>query len=219
MTRLAIVYYSATGNIHKLAVAAAAAGEAAGAEVRLRRAAEISSEPLAPNFSAWTDANAEHAATAHDGVQEASIDDLDWADAVLWGTPGRYGLLAGPLKHFIDQTFELHARRGLVNKVMSSFTSTGTPHGGQESTILSLNNVFYHWGAIIVAPGVIDDVLLRPSNGNPYGVSATSGLQAVPGGLALNVTEDNLLAIGFQTRRVIEVAAALKAGLPTPVPA
>lgn len=212
MINVAIVYYSATGNVHKLAVAAAEAAEKAGAEVRLRRVAEITTQPLAPNFQAWTDANVEHVGSSRE-VAEAAIDDLDWADVVVWGTPGRYGLPAGPLKHFIDQTFELHARRGLVNKVMSSFTSTGTQHGGQESTILALNNVFYHWGAIIVPPGVVDDILLAPSNGNPYGVSAVSGMQAVPGHLAGNVTEDNLAAIGFQTCRTMQIAAALKAGL------
>jgi len=217
MTRLTIAYYSATGNIHKLAVAAAAAGEAAGAEVRLRRAAEITSAPLAPNYREWSEANSEHVDASRQ-VAEATVDDLDWADGVLWGTPGRYGLLAGPLKHFIDQTFELHARRGLVNKVMSSFTSTGTVHGGQESTILSLNNVFYHWGAVIVAPGVIDDVLFAPSNGNPYGVSAVSGLQAIPGHLAGKVTDDNLAAIGFQTRRVLQIATALQVGMSAAVP-
>lgn len=212
MTNVAIVYYSATGNVHKLAVAAAEAAEKMGAEVRLRRVAEIMRDSIAPNAREWTTAWHEHRTTASE-IAEASIDDLDWADAVIWGTPGRYGLLAGPLKHFIDLTFELHARRGLVNKVMSSFTSTGTPHGGQESTILSLSNVFYHWGAIIVPPGVTDDILLAPSNGNPYGVSATSGLQAVPGHLAGNVTEDNLAAVAYQTVRTVEIAAALKRGL------
>lgn len=121
--------------------------------------------------------------------------------------------MVSPLKHFIDQTFELHARHGLKNKAMSAFTSTGTPHGGQESTLLSLSNVFYHWGAIIVPPGVTDPILLAPSNGNPYGVSATSGLQAIPGQLAQNVTEDNLKAVGYQTVRTLEIAAALKRGL------
>ncbi|MEV1052921.1 NAD(P)H-dependent oxidoreductase [Streptomyces sp. NPDC049887] len=212
MTKVAIVYYSATGNIHRMAVAAAEAADKAGAEVRLRRVAEITDEPLAPNYKEWSQANAEHVSSSRD-VEVATIDDLDWADAVVWGTPGRYGLLAGPLKHFIDQTFELHARRGLMNKAMSVFTSTGTPHGGQESTVLSLSNVFYHWGAIIVPPGVTDDILLTPSNGNPYGVSATSGLQAIPGHLAQNVTDDNLAAVGYQTVRTLEVAEALRTGL------
>ncbi|WP_329383840.1 NAD(P)H-dependent oxidoreductase [Streptomyces sp. NBC_01351] len=213
MTNVAIVYYSATGNIHKLAVAAAEAAEKAGAQVRLRRVAEIQESTLAPNYTAWTEAYEEHTSGSSREVEIATIDDLDWADAVIWGTPGRYGAMAGPLKHFIDQTFELHARAGLKNKAMSSFTSTGTQHGGQESTILSLSNVFYHWGAIIVPPGVTDPILLAPSNGNPYGVSATSGLQAVPGQLAQNVTEDNLAAVGYQTVRTMEIAAAIKQGL------
>ncbi|GAA1920595.1 NAD(P)H-dependent oxidoreductase [Streptantibioticus ferralitis] len=212
MTNVAIIYYSGTGNVHKLAVAAAAAAEKSGADVRLRRVPELVNESLAPDFTEWTQAWEEHAAAVRD-VALASVDDLDWADAVLWGTPGRYGLPAAPLKQFIDQSFALHARRGLVNKVMSAFTSTGTQHGGQESTILSLSNVFYHWGAIIVPPGVVDDIQLAPSNGNPYGVSAVAGLQAVPGHLAENVTDDNLAAIEFQTRRTIEIATALRKGL------
>lgn len=85
MTNVAIVYYSATGNIHKLAVAAAEAAEKAGAEVRLRRVAEITGEPLAPNYKEWSQANTEHVAASRD-VAVAEIDDLDWADAVVWGT-------------------------------------------------------------------------------------------------------------------------------------
>ncbi|ETK34623.1 NAD(P)H-dependent oxidoreductase [Microbispora sp. ATCC PTA-5024] len=212
VTKVAIVYYSGTGNVHKLATAAAEAAEKAGAETRLRRVPEYVDASLAPEFTEWTQAWSEHAESVRD-IPAAGIDDLDWADAVLWGSPGRFGLIAAPLKHFIDLAWPLHARRGLVNKVMSSFTSTGSPHGGQESTILSLNNVFYHWGAIIVAPGVADDIQLAPSNGNPYGVSSVSGAKAVPGRLAENVTEDNLGAIAYQTRRVIEIATALRHGL------
>lgn len=209
--RVAIVYYSGTGNIHRLATAAAAAAEQTGAQVRLRRVPEYVNESLAPGFTEWTRAWAEHAEAVKD-LPTAHLDDLDWADAVLWGSPGRFGLLAAPLKHFIDRAWPLAARRGLVNKVMSSFTSTGAPHGGQEGTILSLNNVFYHWGAVIVPPGSADDIQLAPSNGNPYGVSSVSGPKAVPGRLAENVTEDNLAAIAFQTRRTIEIATALRQG-------
>ncbi|GAA2965939.1 NAD(P)H-dependent oxidoreductase [Actinokineospora diospyrosa] len=211
-TKVAIVYYSGTGNIHRLATAAAEAAEADGARVRLRRVPEYVNEPLAPEFTEWTAAWAEHAAAvAH--LPTATVDDLDWAEVVLWGSPGRFGLIAAPLKHFIDQAWPLHARRGLVNKVMSSFTSTGSPHGGQESTILSLNNVFYHWGAVIVPPGTADDIQLAPSNGNPYGVSSVSGPKAVAGRLAENVTDDNLAAIAYQTRRAVEIATRLRLGL------
>lgn len=210
-TKVAIVYHSGTGNVHKLAVAAAEAAEKTGAEVRLRRVPEYVEGSLAPAFTEWTQAWTEHTEAVKD-VPTASVDDLDWADVVLWGTSGRFGLLAAPLKHFIELAWPLHARSGLVNKVMSSFASTGAPHGGQESTILSLSNVFYHWGAIIVPPGVADPVQLAPSNGNPYGVSSVSGPKAVPGRLAQNVTDDNLAAIAYQIQRMIEVATALRLG-------
>ncbi|MFL6113402.1 MAG: NAD(P)H-dependent oxidoreductase [Catenulispora sp.] len=212
MTRIAIIYYSGTGNVHKLAAAAAEAAEKAGAETRLRRVPEYVNESVAPEFTEWTLAWSENAELIKD-VPTADPADLDWADAVLLGAPGRFGLVAAPLKHFIDLAWPINARRGLVNKVMSSFTSTGAPHGGQESTILSLNNVFYHWGAIIVPPGITDDIQLAPSNGNPYGVSSVSGREAVPGRLAENVTDDNLAAIAYQTRRMIDIAAALRRGL------
>ncbi|GHJ40702.1 NAD(P)H-dependent oxidoreductase [Streptomyces sp. TS71-3] len=211
VTRVAIVYYSGTGNIHKLATAAAEAAEKAGAQARLRRVPEYVNESLAPEFTEWTEAWSENAEAMKD-VPTAGIDDLDWADVVLLGAPGRFGLIAAPLKHFIDLAWPLNARRGLANKVMSSFTSTGAPHGGQEATILSLNNVFYHWGAIIVPPGITDDIQTAPSNGNPYGVSSVSGRQAIPGRLAENVTEDNLAAIAYQTRRMVEIATALRQG-------
>lgn len=205
MTNVAVIYYSSTGNIFRLAEAAAAAAAKAGADVRLRRAAELSTDSVVPTDETWTAAWARHAAETRD-VPEATLDDLAWADAVLWGTPGRYGLPAGPLKQFIDQTLPLHSRRGLVNKVMSSFTSTATLHGGQESTILALNNAFYHWGAIIVPPGVADPIQLAPTNGNPYGVSSVSRNR--PG----NVDDDNLAAVEYQARRVVEITAALVRG-------
>ncbi|MEV4945131.1 NAD(P)H-dependent oxidoreductase [Streptomyces sp. NPDC053755] len=204
MTNVAVIYYSSQGNVHQLAVAAAAAAEKAGAEVRLRRTAELTTTSVVPENDTWNQAWAEHLASVQD-IPEATLDDLEWADAVLWGTPGRYGLPAASLKQFIDQTLPLHIRRGLVNKVMSSFTSTATLHGGQESTLLALNNAFYHWGAIIVPPGVADPIQLTATNGNPYGVSSVSRNE--PG----NVDEDNLAAIEYQARRTVEIATAIRA--------
>ncbi|MBB5122897.1 NAD(P)H dehydrogenase [Streptomyces eurocidicus] len=206
MIKFAVIYSSSTGNVHRLAEAASAAAEKAGAEVRLRRVADLTAETIVPGNDAWTAAWNEHvAATGH--IAEATLDDLDWADAVLWGTPGRYGLPSGPLKQFIDTTLPLHSRRGLLNKVMSSFTSTATLHGGQESTLLALNNAFYHWGAIVVPPGVADPIQLAPTNGNPYGVSSVSRNE--PG----NVDDDNLAAIAYQARRMVEITTALRKGL------
>ncbi|MEU5219822.1 NAD(P)H-dependent oxidoreductase [Streptomyces sp. NPDC020807] len=210
-TKISIVYYSGTGNVHTLALAAEEAAAKAGAEVRLRRVPEYVDVSLAPEFTEWTEAWRENAAAiAH--VPAATVDDLAWADALLLGGPGRFGMIPAPLKHFIDLAWPLNARGGLAGKVMSSFTSTGAPHGGQEATILSLNTVFYHWGGIIVPPGVTDDIMKTPSNGNPYGVSSVSGRQAVPGRLAENVTDDNRAALAHQTRRMLDVADALRRG-------
>jgi NAD(P)H dehydrogenase (quinone) len=217
MTKMSIIYYSGTGNIHRLAVAAAEAAEKAGAETRLRRVPEYVEQSLAPEFEEWTRAWSENTEAIKD-VPIAEPADMSWADAVLLGAPGRFGLVAAPLKHFIELAWPVNARGELVNKVMSSFTSTGAAHGGQEGTILSLNNVFYHWGAIIVPPGITDEIQTAPSNGNPYGVSSVSGRRAIPGRLAENVTEDNLAAIASQTRRMIDIATALQRGFAAALP-
>ncbi|WP_067832468.1 NAD(P)H:quinone oxidoreductase [Actinomadura kijaniata] len=197
--RVAVVYYSATGTVFALAKAAATAAEKAGAEVRLRRVRELAPDEAIASNQGWAE-NA--AATQH--VVEASLDDLEWADVILFGAPTRFGLPAAQLKQFIDTAGGLWARGKLVDKVVSSFTSTATAHGGQESTILAINNTFYHWGAIIVPPGYADPVQFQM--GNPYGTSHVSNNGEVGPG------EVELAAIGFQTTRAVEVAAALKAG-------
>jgi NAD(P)H dehydrogenase (quinone) len=202
VTNVAIIYYSSTGNVHQLAVAAAEAAEKAGAEVRLRRVAELATEEVIATNPAW----AAHSSAAA-GVELASLDDLDWADAIMFGTPTRFGLPTAQLKQFIDTAGGLWFQGKLVNKVVSSFTSSSQPHGGQESTILALNNTFYHWGSIIVSPGWADQVQWLPANGNPYGVSGVS--QNEPN----NAHEDNLSAIRFQAQRTLQIAEALKVGL------
>ncbi|GAB1688960.1 NAD(P)H:quinone oxidoreductase [Krasilnikovia sp. M28-CT-15] len=202
MTNVAVIYYSSTGNVHQLARAAAEEAEKAGAEVRLRRVAELASEEVIATNPAW----AEHR-TATVDVEEATLADLEWADAILFGTPTRFGLPAAQLKQFIDATGGLWFQGKLVNKVVSSFTSTSQTHGGQESTLLALNNTFYHWGAIIVPPGWADPVQFSEHNGNPYGVSGVSKNQPSA------VHEDNLAAVAFQARRTVEIADALKRGL------
>ncbi|MET9732786.1 NAD(P)H:quinone oxidoreductase [Streptomyces sp. NPDC006458] len=202
MTNVAVIYYSSTGHVHTLAESAAAAAGKAGAEVRLRRVAETAAEATIATSPEW----AEHLA-ATGGVAVAQVEDLDWADVILFGTPTRFGLPAAQLKAFIDSTGELWQQGRLVNKVVSSFTSTSTSHGGQESTLLALNNTFYHWGAIIVAPGYADPVQFATGNGNPYGTSHISHDDTTPPG------EENLSAIEFQARRTVEIATALKTGM------
>jgi NAD(P)H dehydrogenase (quinone) len=199
--KVAVIYYSSTGTVHALAAAAAAeASHIDGVQVRLRKAAELAPREAIEANADW----ARHAADTAD-VEEAGMDDLEWADVLLFGSPTRYGLPAAQLKQYIDSTGPLWQAGKLVNKVASSFTASSTSHGGQETTILALNNTFYHWGCIIVAPGYADQVQF--SAGNPYGASHVSGdpQHPLPG-------DTELESVRFQTRRSVEVAAALLRG-------
>ena len=103
----------------------------------------------------------------------ATLDDLEWADGVAFGTPTRFGNVAAQLKQFIDQAGQLWQEGKLANKVATAFTSSQTTHGGQESTILALNNTLYHWGAIVLPLGYTVHEVFN-SGGNPYGTSYTS---------------------------------------------
>ncbi|MFC5186081.1 NAD(P)H:quinone oxidoreductase [Actinomadura harenae] len=196
---VAVVYYSATGNVFQLAKAAATEAEKAGAEVRLRKVRELAPDEAIAANQGWYD----HAATTQH-IVEARLDDLDWAEVVLFGTPTRYGLPAAQLKQYIDTTGPLWSQGRLADKVASSFTSTSTAHGGQESTILALNNTFYHWGCVIVPPGYTDPIQFQA--GNPYGTSHFSeGGDRPPG-------EVELAAVEHQTRRAVEIARLLRSG-------
>ncbi|MDR8411381.1 NAD(P)H:quinone oxidoreductase [Nonomuraea sp. 3-1Str] len=194
---VAIIYYSATGTVHALAQAAAEGAEKAGAHVRLRKVAELAPPEAISANPSWV----QHRQDTAD-VAEAGHDDLDWADAVLFGTPTRFGNPAGALRAFIDTTGPLWFQGKLADKVYSAFTASNTAHGGQESTILALGNTFYHWGGIIVPPGYTDPVQFR--SGNPYGTSHVAG-DGPPGDVSLE-------AARHQARRVVETTAALKAG-------
>jgi NAD(P)H dehydrogenase (quinone) len=193
----AIIYYSATGTVHALAQAVAEGAEKAGAHVRLRKVAE----PAPPEAVSAKPAWARHLQDTAD-VAEAGLDDLTWADAVLFGTPTRFGNPASPLRAFIETTGGLWYHGKLADKVYSAFTASNTAHGGQESTLLTLGNTFYHWGGIIVPPGYTDPIQFQ--SGNPYGTSHVAG-DGPP-------SEVSLQAARYQGRRVVETAASLKAG-------
>jgi NAD(P)H dehydrogenase (quinone) len=148
MSKIAVVYYSATGHIYAMAEAVVKGAKDAGAEVRLRRVAELAPEEVIRRQGAWR----EHYERTEPLVAEVKLDDLEWADGFAFGSPTRFGLPAAQLKEFIDQTGPLWVQGRLANKVATSFTSSQNAHGGQESTLLALNNVFYHWGCLIVPP-------------------------------------------------------------------
>lgn len=199
--KLSIIYYSATGSNHQMSVWAQAAAEADGAEVRRRIVAETAPAAAIESQARWK------AFRSQIGEHEtlASLDDLEWADAILFSIPTRYGNLPSQLQAFIDTTGPLWAQGKLINKVVSGMTSSMNPQGGQESTLMSLYKVMAHWGAIIVPLGYTSDVVFA-SGGNPSGASATIGRD----GTILQV-EQVKATVEHQTRRLLEVARRLKA--------
>jgi NAD(P)H dehydrogenase (quinone) len=167
--RVAVIYYSATGNIHRLAHALAEGAEAENAEVRLRHVEEFASELLISQNQYW----GRHRAEVED-EPVATLEDLEWADGVAFGTPTRFGNVAAQLKQFMDQAGRLWQEGKLADRVGTAFTASMTAHGGQESTILALNNTLYHWGMVILPLGYTVSEVFN-AGGNPYGASYTSG--------------------------------------------
>ena len=197
--KVAIIYYSQTGTTYLLAKAIEEGARSAGAETRLVKVKETAPNEVWTGNENWKN---HHDETAD--VKEATNDDLEWADAVIFGTPTRYGLPSAQLKNFMDQTGGLWAKGALVNKIGSSFTTTATAHGGQEQTILAINTAFYHWGMIIVSPGYVEASQFQ--SGNPYGASFTSN------NAQLDPDEIALTAGRLQGRRVAEVTAQFLKG-------
>ena len=194
--RLAVIYYSATGSVHALANAIAEGALDSGADVRLRRVRELAGEDAIDSNPAWRT----YVDATKYNVDEATLEDLEWADAYAFGSPTRYGLPAAQLKQFIDETGSLWQAGTMARKPVTSFTSSQNTHGGQESTILALNNVFYHWGCLIVPPGYTDPLLFA-AGGNPYGTS-WAGNDGQP-------SEAVLAAARYQGRLVTEIAASI----------
>jgi len=198
-TRVAVIYYSATGNVHALAEAVAEGAAQAGAQVRVRRVAELAPAEAIDSNPAW---RAHVDATADTDV--ATSDDLRWADGVAFGSPTRFGNVSAQLKQFLDQVGPLWAAGELTNKVATGFTSAINRHGGNESTLLALHNTFHHWGAIVVAPGYTDPSVAA-AGGNPYGTAHASA-EGPP-------THDVLAAARYQGRRLAAITSLI-AGVP-----
>lgn len=165
--KVAVIYYSATGTVHALAQAVADGAASAGADVRLRPVTELAPDDVIDQNPLWR----QHATTTA-SITRATVEDLAWADAFAFGTPTRFGTPAAQLKQFIDQAGGLWRDGKLADKPVTAFTSAFNRHGGSEATILSLGNVFYHWGALIIPPG-FTDATVYAAGGNPYGTSST----------------------------------------------
>lgn len=194
--RIAVVYYSATGNVHAIAEALAKGATGAGAEVRLRRVEETVPDHVVDRNPEW---QAHRDATAD--IPVATLDDLTWADGYALGTPTRYGNVAAQLKQFIDRTGGIWEAGHLADKAFTGFTSTAEVHGGQESTLLALYHVAHHWGSIIVPTGYVDYDLIHAAGGNPYGLSTVAGPEGPP--------EEVLAAATHQGARLARITAAL----------
>ena len=198
-TNMLIAFYSRNGSTEVLANAIAEGARHAGAEVRLRRAREIVGPEVMAHAPGWAE-NASRMNAAYEAPTEA---DAEWADAIVFGTPTRFGAVSSELKAYIDGLGGLWFQGKLVGKAGSAFTSTSGLHGGNESTIISAYTPMAHLGMIIVPLGYGDPVLFRA--GTPYGASTVSGKDNVP------PPADDLEVARYQGRRVTEVAAALKA--------
>jgi NAD(P)H dehydrogenase (quinone) len=201
--KLAVIYYSSTGTVDAMARRAAATGEKTGAEVRLRQVQEIAPDSAIDSVEEWR----EHI-DATESEPTATPDDIVWADAVLFGSPTRFGNVASQLKNFLDSLGPQWREGKLADKVYAGFTSSKTDHGGQESTLLALYNTFHHFGGIVVAPGYTDP--LKFADGNPYGVGHVAGPDN-----AQPLGDDEEAALDHLVERVLDVARKLTTPTPT----
>ena len=198
MTKIAVIYYSSTGNAFKIAQSIDAGAQSAGAEVRLRKVRELAPDEAIASNKGW----AQHrVATQH--VAEAELADLEWADGFAFGTPTRFGAMSAQLKQFLDTSGGLWMKGLLADKAATAFVGASYPHGGQETTLMTIYNMMYHWGAIIVPPGYTDPVVGK-AGGNPYGTSYTD-----PRGGELPA--EVLAAAHYQGVRLARYAAVLAA--------
>jgi len=196
---LAVVFYSMGGTNYQLSKWAAEGAEEVGAKVKVFKVEELAPQSAIDGNEKW---RATVDATAD--VAVVTSDDIEWADAIIFSTPTRFGVMASQMKQFIDTQGGLWASGKTVNKVVSAMSSTQNPNGGQEATILSLYTTMMHWGAIIAAPGYSDDSVFA-AGGNPYGTSVTVGQDG-------KMVEDVEAAVKHQAKRTVQVAKWVKQG-------
>jgi len=196
--KILIPFYSRSGTIEGLAKAIAEGASDEGAEVRLRRVREFAPSDVMAQSPGWK----EQADAMNARYEAPSVDDAVWADAIIFGSPTRFGAVAAELKAYIDSLGGLWATGALNGKLGSAFGGSATPHGGNESTIISLYNPMAHLGLIIVPIGYADAAMFKGA-GTPYGASVVSGNP--PAG----PTPEELDVARFQGRRVTQLAKKL----------
>jgi len=197
MTKVLVLYYSSWGHVETMAEAVAEGAREAGAEVTIKRVPELVPEEVARQSHYKLD----------QAAPIATVDELPGYDAIIFGTPTRYGNMAAQMKQFIDQTGGLWAKGALVGKVGSAFTSTASQHGGQETTLTSFHTVLLHHGMVVV--------------GLPYAFQGQMGVDEVKGGSPYGATTladgdgsrqpsaTDLAGARYQGRHVAGIAAKL----------
>jgi NAD(P)H dehydrogenase (quinone) len=202
-TKIQVVFYSMYGHIYQMAKAVAAgAKEVAGAEVSLLQVQELVPKEVLEQMGATA------AREAFAQVPYAVPGQLADADAIIFGTPTRFGNMCAQMRNFLDQTGGLWAQGGLVGKVGSVFTSTGTQHGGQETTITSFHSTLLHHGMVIVGVPYAEPRLTNMeeiTGGTPYGASTLAGADG-----SRQPSENELAIARYQGRHVAQIAAKLK---------
>jgi NAD(P)H dehydrogenase (quinone) len=199
-----VVYYSTYGHIAKMAEAiAAGVREVSGCEALLRRVPETLSAETLGKMGAL------EAQKVMAAVPVATVEDLEAADAIIFGTPTRFGNMCGQMRQFLDATGGLWMKGALVGKVGSVFASSATQHGGQESTILSFHTTLLHHGMVVVGlPYAFAGQMgvAEVTGCSPYGAST------IAGGQGERMPSDNELAgARFQGAHVARIAAKLRA--------
>lgn len=200
--KIQVVFYSMYGHIHQLAEAIAeGARGVAGADVKLLQVPElIPAEALAKT-------GADAARKKFEAVPFAKPNELAEADAIIFGTPTRFGNMCAQMRNFLDQTGGLWAKGGLIGKVGSVFTSTGTQHGGQETTITSFHTTLLHHGMLIVGvpyscQGLVN--MTEITGGSPYGAGTLAGADG-----SRTPSQNELGIARFQGKHVAEITAKL----------
>jgi len=200
--KVLIVFYSAYGHIHRMAEAVAeGVKEVPGGEAILRRVPETLPEEILKRMGAF------EAQKAFAQIPVCTVEELGQADAIIFGTPTRFGNMCGQMRQFLDATGRLWAQGTLVGKAGSVFTSSGTQHGGQESTILSFHTTLLHHGMVVVGLPYSfsgQTTTAEISGGSPYGASTIAGGQG-----ERKPSENELAGARFQGKHVATIASKL----------
>jgi NAD(P)H dehydrogenase (quinone) len=197
MPKLLVLYYSTYGHVETMAGAIAEGARSAGATVAVKRVPELMPEEVARKAGAKLD----------QAAPIATVDELADYDAIVFGTPTRFGNMAAQMRNFLDQTGGLWMAGKLIGKLGSVFASTASQHGGQETTITSFHTTLLHHGMIIVGvPYSVPELtnMTEISGGTPYGATTLA-----KGDGSRQPSENELAIARFQGRHVAEVAAKL----------